>query len=240
MKHWIPLAVVALAFSACSKEETTTTTPTTVEVANDLNPLDSVGVMHNQITDSIISTYTTGSIHDHIDNYFNSDSRFTDTTHSEDYWNHMYNSCHIESTNEFVYEQYIHKLGMDSNNEMLVLQVLELGENYDGSNLNTVVSSIKEHENNALANNNAQDIQNYLVTSSVMRHTLSYWDGYVGTNSHKFPWKKVGIGMCDAIGGAEGYTVGSGGGASPLTGVYMGIKNASTASCAGAKMLNVL
>lgn len=237
MRRILAFTMGATLLFSCTKE--TSSTPSAFDVANVNNPLDSVGVLHNEITDHLVTTYDTGSIHTHIDQYFANDSRFEDSIPSETYWNNLYNNCYIESTNEFVYENYLNNLGMEVINEQLILEVLSLGETYDGTNVKDVINTIKNHENIALSTYASTDISNYLATSSVLRHSLYYWDDYVGTNVHKFSFKKIGTGICDAIGGAEGYYTGQSS-TNKYSGIYTSIKNAATASVAGSKALHVL
>ena len=240
MKKLLLLALLISLFGACEKSNSIEEEYSYSELLNSINPLDSIGLMHNELVDSILSTYTSGSIYDHMDSYFDSDLRFDSAMSSEEYWDELYQSCFVESTNEFVYEIYVRDLDLDVDVEMYVLQLMEIGEAYDGSNLNDIISNIKHHESIVISASVGTNIDAYLVASSVMRHSLAYWDDFVGENSYKFNWSKLFVALCDVVGGLEGYAVGSGGGVNPLSGAYLGIQHASIASIAGAAMLNAI
>lgn len=109
---------------------------------------------------------------------------------------------------------------------------------YDTRNLCDIIDEIRHFESNLLKNNKPEETDNVLITSSMGRYSLAYWnDRYEqGDITLKAFWKKFFTDVADAIGAAGGAVAGS---ATVVGGIAGGVVGGISASTGFAKVWDI-
>lgn len=114
--------------------------------------------------------------------------------------------------------------------------MLDIGLSYTGNNTSGFITQIKQHEASLLSQHTSQQMEVPLLTSSVLRYSLAYWDDRVsGTNGPqakgKF-WKKLFAAVAEAVGAVAGADT-------VVSGVGGAIVGAAAASTGAAKIYDI-
>lgn len=188
-------------------------TNTECEVSNTTNPYDEAGSTHNELMAKIESE---GNPEMTLDEVFElSDNVLKDTYGDElvpGYSSKEFATPIINFDSEETYRNYINSLKINEEQKNLAFRLYDIMFTYTGTNLCEVIEQIKEFENEVLQNYKPEDIENVLISSSVGRYALAYWDGRVsenGTLALKGFWKKFFTAVADAIGAVGGAIVGA-------------------------------
>ncbi|MDO5510488.1 MAG: hypothetical protein Q4F57_07310 [Weeksellaceae bacterium] len=206
------------------------------EVFNIANLYDEAGKRHNELLSEIENN---GNAEMNLDEVF----QLSDEIISKEYGKELVSgfSSKAFATPIIDFESYeamqnfIKNLKINDIEKSLNLELFDFMMNYDGNNVCDIIDSIKKFEEKAIAENRVENVANTLVTSSVARYSLAYWNDRVqGGESlmRKGFWKKLFIGVADAIGAAAGAVAGS---ATVIGGIAGGIVGGSAASAGFAK-----
>ncbi|QTY27884.1 hypothetical protein [Flavobacterium sp. CS20] len=136
------------------------------------------------------------------------------------------------------YENFINSLDLDNQLKRYLFELFDIMFKYDAKNLCDIIGEIKRFESNLLKNHKPKDVENVLITSSVGRYSLAYWDDRYdqGDISAKAFWKKFFTGVADAVGATAGAITGS---ATVVGGIAGGVVGAIGASSGFASVWDV-
>ncbi len=215
-------------------------TNTECEVSNTTNPYDEAGSTHNELMARIESE---GNPEMTLDEVFElSDNVLKDTYGDElvpGYSSKEFATPIINFDSEETYRNYINSLKINEEQKTLAFRLYDIMFTYTGTNLCEVIEQIKEFENEVLQNYKPEDIENVLISSSVGRYALAYWDGRVSENeilALRGFWKKLFTGIADAIGAVGGAIAGA---ATVVGGIAGGVVGAIGASAGFAEVWDV-
>lgn len=210
-------------------------------ISNRNNPYDEAGSKHNELVAEIESK---GSPSMSLDEVFH----LVDEVTKEHYEKELISGF---SSKEFAtpilnfeteeeYLAYINNLKINDNQKQEILKLNDIMFNYDGYNLCEIIENIKIFEDELLAQYKPDEILNVLVSSSVGRYALAYWDNRMKDDStsmqRKGFWKKFFTAVADVIGGAAGAVAGS---ATVVGGIGGGVVGAIGASTGFAKVWDI-
>lgn len=216
-------------------------------IANSNNPLDSIGYYHNMMIDIIESlcdsTTTTERMFEVADSVLISNScGYIDDDFSSEETSDMYMPiCEVDS---FYY--FLDTLSLSQLQKNLIADLFDETLSYDGTNFAEVINAIKLLEDNVLSDYDKDDIQVFLMASSIGRYSLAYWHNRLITSksmtlkSITVNWKKWVVGTCDVLGGVGGgaaagiVTLGN-----PITIAYGAMTGAITTSLGASKLWDV-
>lgn len=186
---------------------------TLCDIFNRNNPYDDAGQKHNDLMAAIEKN---GNSDMSLDEVF----ALTDNVIKEYYGKDLVTSFSSKNfaspiINFSSYEEmqsYVKSLEISDIEKSLNLQLYDVMLNYDGTNLCEIISNIKSIEDNAIKENKPEDIFSTLTSASVGRYSLAYWNDRMDVEGNVFAkgfWKKLFIGLADAIGAAAGAVAGS-------------------------------
>lgn len=178
-----------------------------IEIANSNNPIDSIGYHHNMMIDIIESicdpSTTTEKMFEVADSVIISNSYgYIDDGFSSKKISDIYIPiCEVDS-----FDYFLDTLTISLLQKNLIADLFEETLSYDGSNFAEIINAIKLIENNAIDNYNKDDIQIFLMASSISRYSLAYWHTrLIASKSLSLKsWKKWVVGTCDVLGGVGG------------------------------------
>lgn len=142
--------------------------------------------------------------------------------------------------NDEDYRNYIYSLKIDELQKKYLFELNDIMFQYSGTNLCYVIESITKFENELLGKYESKELENVLVSSSVGRFSLAYWDNRVnaslGETAKKGFWKKLFTGVADALGAAGGAVAGS---ATVVGGIAGGVAGGIAVSTGFAKVWDI-
>ncbi len=181
------------------------------EVSNPLNPYDEAGLRHNELMAQIESE---GNPEMTLDDVF----ELCDKVLKETFKNELppnYSSkenatpiINIETEEE--YRNYINSLELSVEQKDNVFKLNDILFRYNGNNICEIIKSVKDFENALMKKYKPETMENVLISSSVGRFALAYWDSRVSNDNieAKGFWKKLFTGIADSIGAVGGAGVG--------------------------------
>lgn len=239
----LSIATSAALISSCTKQnqeeipgiELNTTCTATLSQ----NSFDQIGVRHNEILDSVQVSYNDlydVDFYEIADSVINAELGVT-TANCDSTITAIMERCLIEPTNEIVVETFIaEQQGLNSDEIRLIIGLFDIVEQYDGNNLCQILYDVKVFENEAIQVTNG-NIDGFLISSSIMRHSLEYWDPYIAQGSWKFnKWRAGFIIACDGLGAAAGWSIANSNPVSAIVSYNAALLSASASSVAGAKI----
>lgn len=242
-------------FSGCEKQEMETTgSESYIEsesefyweevegcvIANENNPVDSAGYIHNVLIGEV---ETVCSPEDDLDSIYQT----CESVYEEHYGNTNFNFSvadqYIEILKENKEEYFLDTLSADEFTKDCFKDLMDIVYKYDLTNFSYIVEEIKSYEETLLNNYDQDEIQEILIGSSIARYSLAYWHdrlcekGKASQNKEvDWPWKEITVGASDVIGGLSSAA------ASSLTGpalVGVGIAGGIGTSSAAASVWDV-
>ena len=214
---------------------------TDCDISNRNNPYDEAGSQHNELVAEIESMGTPDMSLDEV-------FRLVDHVANEHYGKELiqgftskeFATPIINFETEVVYQAYINNLKISENQKQDIFKLNEIMFSYDGKNLCEITETIKNFENELLTRYKPDEIENVLISSSVGRYALAYWDNRMKEDSTSMQrrgfWKKFFTAVADAIGGAAGAVAGS---ATVVGGIGGGVVGAIGASTGFAKVWDI-
>jgi hypothetical protein len=209
------------------------------EIPNKENPFDEAGLQHNHLMAIIEEKGNPKMSLDEV--YELCDSVLYEKYKDELIPNYSSNKfatpiVNLESQRE--YENFINSLDIDNQQKNYLFELFDIMFKYDVKNLCDIIDEIKLFESNLLKNHKPEDLKNVLITSSVGRYSLAYWDDRYdqGDITAKAFWKKFFTGVADAVGATAGAIAGS---ATVVGGIAGGIVGAIGASSGFASVWDV-
>lgn len=251
-KLFLGLLVGACTFVSCKKDSSAPPAPAATskvsdwselcDVPNPGNPFDRAGSEHNRL---VAVCEASGSATMSLDEVF----ALTDRTLREEGMEIGSGSAAfatpiltaMEGETEGEMRGYINSLPTTEAQKAQLNSLVTIMLRYDGTNLCEIIDNIKSFENMLLSTYGASEMQAVLIASSIGRYSLAYWHERVSAGgatlkTTKGFWKKLFVGVCDAIGGAGGAVAGS---ATVVGGIAGGVVGAIGASNGAAKLWDV-
>ena len=209
------------------------------EIPNKKNPYDNAGAEHNRLMAVIESK---GNPKMTLDEVFD----LCDDVLREEFGSQLipnYSSkklatpiINIDSEREF--ETYINSLSLNQETKGYLFELYDILFEYDSTNLCSVVGKVKEFEDRILASKGSANIENILISSSVGRYSLAYWNDRYGNETFvaRAFWKKFFTAVADCVGATAGAIAGS---ATVVGGIAGGITGAIGASAGFSRVWDV-
>ncbi len=214
------LAIFAGAFmSSCTEDEYSVENSlelgcnykTTVSPNNNVNPNDSVGVLHNIHLDSIISILG--------ENYSDPDAIHQDTLHQvvENYFLNIYDKDIVEAVfddesntldDETSLELVLKELDFSEDAKEIVFSLFKTVEEMENIGYEPYYDTICNVERNIISNRSfaATETQILLSFTSVLRHSLYYWYEPISLAKSTPDWASIAV--ADARGAIKGAKAG--------------------------------
>jgi hypothetical protein len=173
----------------------------------DNNVFDSIGQIHNLLVNSIVSLCDSTSSESFILSVM--ENEVTDSFGS----GYVQYIQDFESTQQVLnyidhdsISYYLNTLNITNFEKQQILNLFELIEEYDGTNICEIIEDIKSFEQGLIASYNSNFLRKILYASSVARHSLYYWDADYNNEriQLRWPWKKWIITGADIFGALAG------------------------------------
>lgn len=182
------------------------------EIPNKENPFDEAGAQHNHLMAIIEEKGNPKMTLDEV--YELCDSVLYDKYKDElipNYSSKQFATPIVNLDSQREYESFINSLDLENQLKEYLFELFDIMFKYDAKNLCEIIDEIKRFESSLLKKHNPKDVENILITSSVGRYSLAYWnDRYEqGDITAKAFWKKFFTGVADAVGATAGAIAGS-------------------------------
>ena len=209
------------------------------EIPNEENPFDEAGLQHNYLMAIIEEKGNSKMSLDEV--YILCDSVLYEKYKDElipNYSSKKFATPIVNLESQRDYENYINSLDINNQQKNYLFELFDIMFKYDARNLCDIIDEIRRFESNLLKKHKPEDIDNVLITSSMGRYSLAYWnDRYEqGDITLKAFWKKFFTGVADAIGAAGGAVAGS---ATVVGGIAGGVVGGISASTGFAKVWDI-
>lgn len=209
------------------------------EIPNKENPFDEAGLQHNHLMAVIEEKGNPKMSLDEV--YELCGSVLYDEFKEElipNYSSKTFATPIVNLDSEREYRDYINSLDLDNQLKNYLFELFDIMFKYNAKNLCDIISEIKQFESNILKKHRPGEIENVLITSSVGRYSLAYWDDRYDESDimPKAFWKKFFTGVADAVGATAGAI---GGSATVVGGIAGGVVGAIGASSGFANVWDV-
>lgn len=202
---------------------------------NSNNSLDSVGQIHNELVNLAESVAGPNAGEERVMEVVDSllidrlgsgvSSLLQDIEFAEDI---------IDSIDIDMLETYTNDLELSSFNKEIIYNIFTIMFDYDGTNVCEIIDEIKSLEDSLINLYSQQTLRYFLITASVGRYSLHYWDDRFEGEDELTEvmvrgfWKKFFIGTVDAAGAIAGGIMGGPTAAGNVAGAIVGAVAAST------------
>jgi len=218
------MLITSFTFMACEKQEVVTTESTTaffktgyeyyweeVEgcvIANEDNPVDSVGYIHNVVMGEVFASILPGDSVAEILIAFESvwEDHFGETVFAE-----LNVNDYIQILDKGKVDLYLDTISAPDYLKNYFEQLIDIVSGYDATNFGLIYQNIVGFEESIMDDYLPSEIYPVLIGSSIARYSLAYWHKYLsgekGIKSQNVklpPWAWV-IAGADVIGGVSGY-----------------------------------
>lgn len=182
---------------------------TSCEISNKNNPYDNVGEIHNELMAEIEKA---GNPEMSLDEVYKLSDEIIISTFGNKiiprFSSKKIATPIVSIQDDEEYSKFINSLDINKEEKWIYFGLSDIMFRYNGENLENIITEIKEFENNILKRYHPEKIINVLLSSSICRYALSYWDYRVretGVSAlRKGFWKKLFTGVADALGGLAG------------------------------------
>lgn len=176
-----------------------------------INPYDKAGLKHNELMAQIESK---GNPAMTLDEVFDLCDKVLKETFKDEippnYSSKTYATPIINIETEENYRNYINSLKLDDKEKEYTFKLNDILFRYNGNNVCEIIKNVKDFENSLIKEFKPDEMENVLISSSIGRYALAYWNSRVsnGNIEPKGFWKKLFTGVADAIGAVGGLGVG--------------------------------